>query len=309
MPVATEQVRIATGEHVVQFYERDEDLVDTVAPYLLSALLRDEVAVVIAVEPHRAAFESALEAEGLDLSELARRHRYIALDATLTLSLLRPDGRIDRDRFDSVVGGTLRRAGEDGRALHVYGDMVGILWEAGDVPAAVELEILWSDLGHEIPFSLLCAYQGEYVSGTHRSDALGGFCHLHTGVVHRGGTEVSRRFRPEPRAPGAARRYVFERLSRWGHGEELRHRAGLIVSELATNAVRHARSPFTVTVRSAGDEVAVAVADASTDVPVLATIDPLAPAGRGLVLVDAVADRWGAEQAAEGKVVWAAVRP
>lgn len=65
LPVAAEQVRIATGEHVVQFYGRDEDLVDTVVPYLLSALLRDEVAVVIAVEPHRAAFESALEAKGL----------------------------------------------------------------------------------------------------------------------------------------------------------------------------------------------------------------------------------------------------
>ena len=306
--VAAEQVRIGVGEHVVQFYERDDDLVATVAPYLLAALLRDEVAVVIAVEPHLAAFEAALQAAGLDLSELARRRRYLALDATVTLSLLRPEGWLDRDRFDSVVGGTLRRLGADGRPIRVYGDMVGILWEAGDVPAAVELEILWTDLGQEIAFSLLCAYQGAYVSGTDSSGALGGFCHLHTAVVHAGGTEASRRFRPEPRAPGAARRYVVERLSRWGHDEELCQRAGLVVTELTTNAVLHARSPFIVTVRAAADEVAITVADASPEPPVLGAFDPLAQSGRGLLMVDAVADRWGTVQADEGKLVWAAVR-
>ena len=308
MPLDATEIKIGPGEHVVQFYEHDSEVVGTVAPYLVSALRGTGVAVVIAVEVRRRAFESALEGAGLDLAELARQGRYIALDAAHTLSQFLEDGRVDRERFDAVVGVTVRRAAGAGWPLHVYGEMVGILWEAGEVPTAIELELLWNDLAQETTFSLLCAYQGEYVSGSDHSDALGGFCHLHSAVLHQGGTETSRRFRPEPRAPRAARRYLVELLRRWGHDEAVVQQAALVLSELATNAVLHARTRFTVTVRSVGVEVHVVVGDDSPVLPVLGRADERAEPGRGLVLVDALAQRWGAEPAGDGKVVWAVLR-
>ena len=40
----------------------------------------------------------------------------------------------------------------------VFGEMVWLLWDAGQVNAAIEVETLWNELGHQYPFSLLCAY-------------------------------------------------------------------------------------------------------------------------------------------------------
>jgi hypothetical protein len=44
--------------------------------------------------------------------------------------------------------------------VRVFGEMVSLLWDAGLIDAAVELEVLWNELGVQYPFSLLCAYPG-----------------------------------------------------------------------------------------------------------------------------------------------------
>ena len=79
----------------------------------------------------------------------------------------------------------------------------------------------------------------------------------------------------------------------------------ILVSELATNAVRHARTPFSVTVLWDGFRVRLEVGDASPNGlrPRLARyLDR--EGGRGLLLVDAVADEWGVDFYGDGKTVW-----
>ena len=82
----------------------------------------------------------------------------------------------------------------------------------------------------------------------------------------------------------------------------------LVVSELATNAMRHAGSAFVVGVSATAGETRLWVRDASSSVPVPHQPDPLAERGRGLALVDAIASRWGHDAVDGGKVVWAALR-
>lgn len=75
----------------------------------------------------------------------------------------------------------------------------------------------------------------------------------------------------------------------------------LALSELATNAVRHAQTPFEVVVETNG-HIRIEVEDHSTDAPV-----PTAPSdegGRGLSIVDQLCDRWGVHIAREKKCVW-----
>jgi len=79
-----------------------------------------------------------------------------------------------------------------------------------------------------------------------------------------------------------------------------------VTSELANNAVLHARSPFSVLVRPEQSGVRISVHDASPVAPRLLHLEPMAPSGRGLHLVSALADDWGFESTAlQGKTVWA----
>ncbi|MEV4402856.1 ATP-binding protein [Actinoplanes sp. NPDC049598] len=85
--------------------------------------------------------------------------------------------------------------------------------------------------------------------------------------------------------------------------------AVLTVSELATNAVEHARTDFVVTVSRQARRLHVAVQDGVPHFPHLRRPDPPGPAanpgGRGLMMVDRIAAAWGAMPTRVGKVVWA----
>jgi anti-sigma regulatory factor (Ser/Thr protein kinase) len=102
-----------------------------------------------------------------------------------------------------------------------------------------------------------------------------------------------------------ARRRVVGLLRSDGWADELIDQAALMTTELATNAVEHARTPYTLTVDLTDQKVRVDVRDASTSPPVVnATPSATALCGRGLVLVAALADKWGYEPLAGGKSVW-----
>lgn len=80
----------------------------------------------------------------------------------------------------------------------------------------------------------------------------------------------------------------------------------LVVSELATNALLHAGTPFTVTLRGDGESVLLVVRDGSSAAPVHASASELETRGRGLTLVDALSRDWGVNPG-DGSVksVWA----
>ena len=80
--------------------------------------------------------------------------------------------------------------------------------------------------------------------------------------------------------------------------------AEVLISELATNVVRHARTHFTVTVAWDGANLRVEVSDASPLTPRPQLTPPDRESGRGLLLVDAIATTWGVDLSPEGKTVW-----
>lgn len=80
--------------------------------------------------------------------------------------------------------------------------------------------------------------------------------------------------------------------------------AALCASELVTNSVLHARTTIVLGVTVGSDRVLVTVADGSAARPEPAPPDDERPSGRGLVLVDAVAQEWGVHDEEDGKTVW-----
>jgi anti-sigma regulatory factor (Ser/Thr protein kinase) len=87
-----------------------------------------------------------------------------------------------------------------------------------------------------------------------------------------------------------------------------RSRVELMVSELTTNAVKHARTAFNVTVVTSGDQVRVEVNDEGERAPILRDPAPTDAGGRGLVIVHALADEWGVDIHDGDKTVWFSLR-
>ena len=113
-------------------------------------------------------------------------------------------------------------------------------------------------------------------------------------------------FPAERSAVARARGFVRETLIAWG-ADEATDDAVLLTSELATNAVMHARTPFEVVCRRGDSWVQVEVVDGDPGLPLPAPghgIDPTRSSGRGLLMPVALAAAWGVSYAADSKTVW-----
>ncbi len=116
----------------------------------------------------------------------------------------------------------------------------------------------------------------------------------------------------------AARDFTIATLHRWGTAERSQDIA-IVVSELLTNALRHAlpgsadtglRRPIRLGLLQPGACVLCAVTDPAKAAPVPRTPDPLAETGRGLHIICALSDQWGYTTPSDtGKVVWAMFYP
>lgn len=157
-PQRDDRVDPELHSHFVGFYETEAFLVDSVRDFLTPGLLTGDAAIVIANDAHRNAFGTALMAAGVELPEARESGRYIALDASEVLATFMVDGMPDAARFRTAIEPLLSRAMEGARNVRIYGEMVAVLWDEGNVDAAIALEDLWNDLATRYPFSLFCAY-------------------------------------------------------------------------------------------------------------------------------------------------------
>jgi CheY-like chemotaxis protein len=109
---------------------------------------------------------------------------------------------------------------------------------------------------------------------------------------------------PDVGSSAAARRFMEETLRRWSCGEVL-DVVNLLVSELVTNAVVHGGSEADVSVILTPSALRVEVGDRHEFIPSpKADDDDWATSGRGLALVELLAQAWGTEQVMGGKVIW-----
>ena len=115
---------------------------------------------------------------------------------------------------------------------------------------------------------------------------------------------------PTVAAVPAARHLVLELLRAWESPHALDD-AALLVSELVSNVVDHVsgEAELTVEVSLADAWLRIAVVDGLAIRPVVRELSSDRPRGRGLQLVQALADSWGAEEHGGGKRVWFDLRP
>lgn len=112
----------------------------------------------------------------------------------------------------------------------------------------------------------------------------------------------------DPRAVSEARRQVRAAVRYWRLPVDV-DVAALLVSELVTNAITHdenrAGAPrVTLSIRCSGGRLRVDVHDTSPEPPLLTGASDCAEGGRGLFLVDSLADSWGSYRTEGGKAVF-----
>jgi hypothetical protein len=168
--------------HAIRFYDQDDALVHTVAPFLASAIKAGGVAVMVATEEHRRACEASMAAAGVDVGAAWSAGSLLVYDAGEAMRqwLCRHD-RPEEPGFGDVARRLLMYAARRGGPVCAFGEAVSLLWAAGHRNESLQLEAMWEDLQREVPFARLCAYQFTSIDVGEQAD-FRRLCDLHSRV-------------------------------------------------------------------------------------------------------------------------------
>lgn len=299
-------------EHEVAVYDTASTLIAQVADYAASGLAARELVVTVSRAAHRQAVDDLLADRGIDTGPARRDGRFVTLDADATMARFFVGGVPDPQLFRAVLAAELPTSGGPIRA---FGEMVAILWESGDVVAALQLESLWDEVLANQPIDLLCAYPSQQLADGNLKD-VASLCARHDRVSVIGPHARASDWRsgqdlalsgvhlPVLSAVAAARHFVTDVVESWGMAAVLGDVA-LVASELATNAVTHGRSPFVASVSRGDRSVRIAVEDSSAAWPERHEALEGDQDGRGMAIVELLSRRVGCESTPHGKVAWA----
>ncbi len=113
----------------------------------------------------------------------------------------------------------------------------------------------------------------------------------------------TRSFPHEPQSVPAARRFAISVLG--GSAPETLEAIELMVSELATNCIRHTDSGFELTIIRSGQDIRIEASDQAGGTPTMRSPKPTDASGRGLKIIDMLSLRWGVRsEGSSGKTVW-----
>jgi len=177
-------------EHFVQLYAADAKMLAVnVGAYILEGLRSDVPAVVIAGPENRAGILAELASRGMNPKKALADASIQILDAQETLSRFMVEGYPDARLFDTIVGNLVRSTLARGCGLRAYGEMVGVLWSAGEAPAAIRLQQLWNKLRADFPFALFCGYAIDIFSEEFETPQVSALLCAHTHLLPTGSAD------------------------------------------------------------------------------------------------------------------------
>jgi DNA-binding NarL/FixJ family response regulator len=129
--------------------------------------------------------------------------------------------------------------------------------------------------------------------------SVAGVLEVVEGVLDQRRTQLA----ADVRSSAGARRFMEETLRRWECGEVL-DIVNILVSELVTNAIKHAHSEADVMVLLTSTAIRIEVTDTGEGVPQPKELVQEGTSGRGLAIVDVMSSAWGVVPHEHGKTVW-----
>jgi hypothetical protein len=170
-------------EHIVQLFDTPDSLGNVVSAFLNEGWTAGDHLVVVAKPAHWTRIADRLERRGCPVNHAIREGRMTVLDAATTLARLTRYGAVDRQLFMDHIGSLVGRlVAESTGRVRIYGEMVELLAEEGDLRSAQQLEGLWNELGDRQPFVLLCGYSAAHFADARSLPALHAICAAHSRV-------------------------------------------------------------------------------------------------------------------------------
>jgi hypothetical protein len=147
------------AEHLAAFFKTEDFLASRVAWFVAEGLASGDQIIVLATHAHRRTIRARLADNGIALDRAEAEGRVLWLDAAEVLSALTVEGVVDVEAFRA----TLQRFIDPRIRQRLYGELVSLLRERGDVKAAIAIESLGHQVAHTLNIPVLC---GDRAQGT-----------------------------------------------------------------------------------------------------------------------------------------------
>lgn len=172
----------AEHDHVVLFHASEDELADQVYEHLYWSG-EPGTAILIATPEHRRLITGRMALAGIDVQAELAKGAFVVLDAWEALGSFMVEGWPDAAAFWRTTSPVIKRALARPGRVRVFGEMVALLWQAGQTGAALDMEALWNELARHYSFSLLCAYPADAVAADERGDELSDVLSAHSAVL------------------------------------------------------------------------------------------------------------------------------
>jgi hypothetical protein len=147
-------------DHIVQLYQEKGFLNRAVCRFVGAGLTNGEGIVLVSTLPHWNGFHARLEGLGMNVEAARRRGQLTVVDADELLPRFMRDAMPDPAIFPGVFGDVVAEARARGgyRKVRVWGEMVNVLWERGDVDASMNLEDQFDQLIKKRDIAIFCSF-------------------------------------------------------------------------------------------------------------------------------------------------------
>jgi len=171
--------------HIVQLYHDADFYGGAISHFAAEGLLRGESVIIVATGPNWANISGRLTSKGFIPAELFRRGQLIVLDAEATLPKFLAGDMPDARTFKHLARETIEQARAGGKFPRVrwWGEMVNLLYVAGNQSASTRLEELFDEVAHEQSISIFCSFLMDKYDPKIYDRAFSDVCRTHAHVI------------------------------------------------------------------------------------------------------------------------------
>jgi MEDS: MEthanogen/methylotroph, DcmR Sensory domain len=154
-------------DHMVQIYQDQDFLSHAVGRFAGAGLAKGEGVILVSTHRHWTAIRPRLQAEGADVRSAQARGQLMVVDADELLPRVMRGAMPDPPVFEGVFSDVVRQARASGGCdqVRVWGEMVDVLWERGDVAGSMNLEVLFDQLAKKVEISIFCSFLMDNFTG------------------------------------------------------------------------------------------------------------------------------------------------